>query len=128
MCVCVLVAQPCQAPCNPIDCSPPGPSIHRTLQARTLEGVAIFFSKRNYGKKVIDYTIKYLHMYLPIIYLGKIVLGENGGREKEGRRVGGRKGGAERQREGGKGKKAVKEEKLSKPPESFLYASTGTSY
>ena len=38
-------------------------------------------------KKVIDYTIKYLHMYLPIIYQGKIVLGENGVREKEGRRV-----------------------------------------
>ena len=56
-------------------------------------------------KKVIDYTIKYLHMYLPIIYQGKIVLGENGVREKEGRRVGGRQGGAERQREGGKGRR-----------------------
>ena len=43
-------------------------------------------------------------MYLPIIYLGKIVLGENG-REKEGIRVGGRKGGTERQREGGKGRR-----------------------
>ena len=55
--------------------------------------------------KLIDYTITYLHMYLPIIYLGKIVLGENGGREKEGRRVGTRKGGAERRKEGGKGRR-----------------------
>ena len=32
--------------------SPPGPSIHGILQARTLEWVAISFSKRNYRKKV----------------------------------------------------------------------------
>jgi len=37
--------------CNPIDCSPPGPSVHGILQARTVEWVAISFSKRNYRKK-----------------------------------------------------------------------------
>ena len=47
----VLVAQSCLTLCNPIDCSPPGPSIHGTLQARMLEWVAISFSKRNYRKK-----------------------------------------------------------------------------
>ena len=31
----------CPALCNPIDCSPPGPSIHGILQARVLEWVAI---------------------------------------------------------------------------------------
>ena len=31
--------------CNPMDCSPPGPSIHGVFQARILEWVAIFFSR-----------------------------------------------------------------------------------
>ena len=42
------VAQLCPTLCNPIDCSPPGPSVHGVLQARTPEWVAISFSKRNY--------------------------------------------------------------------------------
>ena len=33
--------------CNPIDCSPPGPSVHGILQARILEWVAIPFSRRS---------------------------------------------------------------------------------
>ena len=49
--MCVLVAQLCPTLCNPIDCSSPGPSVHAILQARTLEWVAISFSKRNYRKK-----------------------------------------------------------------------------
>ena len=49
--MCVLAAQSCPTLCNPIDRSPPGPSIHGILQARTLEWVAISFSKRNYRKK-----------------------------------------------------------------------------
>ena len=32
--------------CDPIDCSPPGSSVHGILQARILEWVAISFSKR----------------------------------------------------------------------------------
>ena len=47
----VLVAQPYLTVCDPMDCSPPGPSVHGILQARTLEWVAISFSKRNYRKK-----------------------------------------------------------------------------
>ena len=39
------VAQSCTTPCDPMDCSPPGSSIHGILQARILEGVAISFSK-----------------------------------------------------------------------------------
>ena len=31
--------------CDPVDCSPPGSSIHGILQARILEWVAIFFSR-----------------------------------------------------------------------------------
>ena len=31
--------------CNPVDCSPPGSSVHRILQARILEWVAVSFSR-----------------------------------------------------------------------------------
>ena len=42
MCVCVhLVSQLCPALCDPMDCSPPGSSIHEILQARILEWVAM---------------------------------------------------------------------------------------
>ena len=37
----VLVTQSCLTLCNPMDCSPPGSSVHGILQARTLEWVAI---------------------------------------------------------------------------------------
>ena len=39
------VAQLCWTLCNPPDCSPPGFSVHRILQARILEWVAISFSR-----------------------------------------------------------------------------------
>ena len=32
---------------NPIDCTPPGPSVHGILQARILEWVAIAFSRES---------------------------------------------------------------------------------
>ena len=41
----VKVAQSCPALCNPMDCSPPGSSVHRILQARILEWVAVPFSR-----------------------------------------------------------------------------------
>ena len=39
------VAQWCPTLCDPMDCSPPGSSIHGILQARVLEWVAICFSR-----------------------------------------------------------------------------------
>ena len=36
----VLIAQSSLTLCDPMDCSPPGSSVHRILQARTLEWVA----------------------------------------------------------------------------------------
>ena len=39
------VAQSCLTLCNPVDCSPPGSSVHGVLQARILEWVAISFSR-----------------------------------------------------------------------------------
>ena len=38
------VAQPCPTPSDPMDCTPPGSSIHGIFQARVLEWVAIAFS------------------------------------------------------------------------------------
>ena len=38
-------AQSCPTLCNPMDCSPPGSSVHGILQARVLEWVAISFSR-----------------------------------------------------------------------------------
>ena len=40
MCVC-LVAQSCSALCDPMDCGPPGSSIHGIIQAGILERVAM---------------------------------------------------------------------------------------
>ena len=43
--VCLLVTQSCPDLCDPMDCSPPGSSVHGILQARRiLEWVAIPFS------------------------------------------------------------------------------------
>ena len=44
---CVLVSQSCLTLCDPMDCSPPGFSVHGILQARILESVAIPFSRRS---------------------------------------------------------------------------------
>ena len=34
----------CSTPCDPVDCSPPGSSVHGIVQARILESIAISFS------------------------------------------------------------------------------------
>ena len=39
------VAQSCPTLCDPMDCSPPGSSVHGVFQARTLEWVATSFSR-----------------------------------------------------------------------------------
>ena len=45
MVLCVSVAQSCLTLCDPMDCNPPGSSVHGISQVRILEWVAIFFSK-----------------------------------------------------------------------------------
>ena len=42
---CCSVAKSCLFLCNPMDCSPPGSSVHGIFQARILEWVVIFSSK-----------------------------------------------------------------------------------
>ena len=41
------VTQSCLTLCDPMGCSPPGSSVHGILQARILEWVAIFYSRRS---------------------------------------------------------------------------------
>ena len=45
VCVCAKLLQLCVTVCDPVDCSPPGSSVHRILQAKILEWVAIHFSR-----------------------------------------------------------------------------------
>ena len=45
VCVCAKSLQSCLSLCNPMDCSPPGSSVHGILQARILEWVAMPFSR-----------------------------------------------------------------------------------
>ena len=40
-----VVAQSCPTLCDPMDCSPPGSSVHEIFQARILEWIAILFSR-----------------------------------------------------------------------------------
>ena len=44
-CVC-SVAPSCPTLCDPMDCSPPGSSVHGIFQARILEWVAISYSRK----------------------------------------------------------------------------------
>ena len=43
----VLVTQSCPTLCDPMDCRPPGSSVHGNLQARILKWVAISYSRRS---------------------------------------------------------------------------------
>ena len=44
----VKVAQSCPTLCDPMDCSPPGSSVHGILQARILEWVVVLCSRRSF--------------------------------------------------------------------------------
>ena len=46
-CVCLFSPRSCPTLCGPMDCSPPGPSVHGTSQARTLGWVAMPSSRRS---------------------------------------------------------------------------------
>ena len=55
-----LVTKSCLTLCNPMDCSPPGSSVHGFLQARILEWGAISFFKAKLPARIVDPKIKYL--------------------------------------------------------------------
>ena len=50
----VLVTQSCPALCDPMDCSPPGSSVHGILQARILRWVAMPFSRGSFQTQRLD--------------------------------------------------------------------------
>ena len=45
LCVCAKLLQSCLTPCDAMDCSPPGSSVHGILQARIPEWVAMPFPR-----------------------------------------------------------------------------------
>ena len=57
------VAQLCPIICNPMDCSPPGSSIHEIFQARVLEWDAIAFSKVMF--KLSNMLSRFIIAFLP---------------------------------------------------------------
>ena len=48
VCVCVLVTKLCPTLCDPMNCSPPGSSVHGISQARILDWIAIHFPRRSF--------------------------------------------------------------------------------
>ena len=63
------VAQSCPTLHDPMDCSPPGSSIHGIFQARVLEWGAIAFSMTN-----LDIIEKQRHYFLTKVHLVKAVI------------------------------------------------------
>ena len=59
------VTQLCPTPSNPMDCSPPGSSVHRIFQARVLEWGAIAFSEYIYMCVCVSDSF---HFYVIIKY------------------------------------------------------------
>ena len=58
VCVCVYsIIQLCLTLCHPMDCSLPGSSVHGILQARTLEWVAISFSKSSHQSVQFSHSV-----------------------------------------------------------------------
>ena len=69
------VTQSCLALCNPVDCSPPGSSVHGLLQARMLEWAAISFSNLSHVRPQSVWS-RFLRMmcggvklYFPAMYV-----------------------------------------------------------
>ena len=46
-----LVTKSCQTLCDPMDCNPPGSSVHGISQARILEWVVISFPRGSFQPK-----------------------------------------------------------------------------
>ena len=64
-----LVARSCPTLCNPMDCSPPGSSVHGISQARILEWVAISFSRGIFPTQGLNPCLLCLPHYKQILYL-----------------------------------------------------------
>ena len=60
-CGCCLVAKSCLTLCDPMDCSPPGSSVHEISQARILECIAISFSRGSSIFPIRALNLRLLH-------------------------------------------------------------------
>ena len=65
------VAQSCPTLSNPVDCSPPGSSVHGIFQARVLEWGAIAFSKLGFELRQFDFIVPVLTHYTKLLGHGK---------------------------------------------------------
>ena len=65
------VAQPCLTLCNPMDCSPPGSSVHGILQTRIQEWVVISFSKGSFRPRDQTHVSCIAGGFFPAEPLGK---------------------------------------------------------
>ena len=66
------VAQSCPTLCDPMDCSPPGSSIHGVFQARVLEWGAIALSGMEYylaikKDKIMPFTVMWMDLEIVIL-------------------------------------------------------------
>ena len=75
VCMCAKMLQLCPTFCDPMDCSPPGSSVHGILQARTLEWALAMPSCRGLPASGIDPCLLYLLHWqmgsLPLVPPGK---------------------------------------------------------
>ena len=67
------VTQSCLTLCNPMDCSPPGSSVHGILQARILEWAAISSSRGSFPSRDGTHVSCIGRQSLPLSYLGSSV-------------------------------------------------------
>ena len=58
LCAACSVTQSCPTLCDPVDCNPPGSSVHGILQARVLEWVVISFPRGGGGGGLPDSGIE----------------------------------------------------------------------
>ena len=67
------IAQTCLTLHNPMDCSPPGSSIHGILQARVLEWDAIAFSVEEFRQIILSFFFLYQRILFALFFsLGEI--------------------------------------------------------
>ena len=69
--VCAKLCQSCLTLCNPMDCSPPGYSVHGILQARILQWVAISSSRGIFLIQHLLYLLHWQMSSLPLAPPGK---------------------------------------------------------
>ena len=76
-----FVTQLCLTLCHPMDCSPPGSSVYRTLQVRILEGAAIPSSRGSSWPRDWTWVSCIAHWFLTVwatlymlhLYLGRLL-------------------------------------------------------